>query len=175
MHREADSLGVDRGWIAVGGDSAGGNLSAVVCQARRDADLVQPALQMLIYPATEMARSFESHRRFARGFMLEEQTIDWFQASYLTDHQQVSHPRASPLVTAELAGLAPAHVLVAGFDPLRDEGEAYARGLMAAGVPCTLRSYESLVHGFISMGGLIDACRFAVDDVAEVLRRSAHG
>lgn len=167
----AGELHIDPSRIAVAGDSAGGNLSAVVCQLLHAAGEPGPSLQCLIYPATDLTRSAESHRTFAEGFYLTESLVDWFLANYLTDAAQEKDPRGSPLVTRELAGLPPAHVVVAGFDPLRDEGEAYAHALMAAGVPVTLRSYGSLIHGFVSMGGLIDAARYAVEDIAEVLRQ----
>jgi acetyl esterase len=113
----------------------------------------------------------ESHRTLARGFFLTESMIDWFLANYLTDPSQETDPRGSPLATRDLTGLPPAYVVVAGFDPLRDEGEAYAHALMAADVPVTLRSYGTLIHGFVTMGGLVDAARYALEDIAEVLRR----
>lgn len=170
----ADELGLDPARLAVAGDSAGGNLSAVVCQQLRDAAL-RPCFQLLIYPGTDMARSGDSHARFGDGFMLTSSLMDWFMANYLTVPEDERDPRASPLVTADLAGLPPAHVAVAGFDPLRDEGEAYARGLMAAGVPTSLRSYESLIHGFATMGGLFRSAGYAVTDFAHVLRAALHG
>jgi acetyl esterase len=171
VQEHAAELSVDPARVAVAGDSAGGNLSAVVCQAMRDRGGPAPSFQLLLYPAVDLTRSFDSHRRFAQGFFLTEPLMDWFLASYLTDPAQQKDPLGSPLVTRELAGLCPAHVVTAGFDPLRDEGEAYAKALMAAGVPTTLRCYESLLHGFASMGGLIEAAEHAIDDCAEVLRQ----
>lgn len=165
----ADELAIDPKRVGVGGDSAGGNLSAEVCLALRG-DGPSPAFQLLIYPATDMTRSMESHAHLGNGYLLERETIDWFLANYLVRHEDKTDPRASPLSVADLAGLPPAHVVTAGFDPLRDEGEAYAMALMAAGVPTTLRCYGSLVHGFANLGGLIDAARFAIDDMADVVR-----
>lgn len=165
----AASLRVDPARIAVAGDSAGGNLSAVVSQAMREAREPGPCFQLLIYPATDLSRSLDSHATFAEGFFLTESMMDWFLANYLNDKREEKDWRGSPLVTRDLAGLPPAHVVTAGFDPLRDEGEAYARALMEAGVPTTLRCYESLIHGFVSMGGLIDAAAHAVDDLGAVL------
>lgn len=173
VHANADAFDVDPDRIAVAGDSAGGNLSAVVCQQTRGGPT--PAFQCLIYPATEMTRSHTSHRTFAEGFYLTTPMIDYFLASYLTTPEEETDPRASPLVTAELTGLPPAHVVVAGFDPLRDEGEAYAEALMGAGVPTTFADYSSLIHGFANMGGLIDAARWAVEDIADALHRGLHG
>lgn len=166
----ADELVIDPARVGVGGDSAGGNLSAEVCLALRGDPAPSPAFQLLIYPATDMTRSMDSHRHLGSGYLLERETVDWFLANYLVRAEDKTDPRASPLSVADLSGLPPAHVVLAGFDPLRDEGEAYAMALMAAGVPTTLRCYGSLVHGFANMGGLIDAARFAIDDMADLLR-----
>lgn len=168
----AAALHLDPTRIAVGGDSAGGNLAAVVSQQMRLEGHPTPAWQLLIYPATDMTRSCESRRTFANGFLLVQSTMDWFHACYLTGPADTRDPRSSPLATRDLAGLPPAHVIVAGFDPLRDEGEAYAHALMAAGVPTTLRCYGSLIHGFYGMGGLLRSARWAMDDVARAARRA---
>lgn len=170
--RHAAELHVDPSRIAVGGDSAGGNLAAVVAREMRDAGHPMPAWQLLIYPATDLTRSCDSHRLFAEGFFLTEANMDWFLASYLTDPAEERDPRGSPLAARDLAGLPPAHVVVAGFDPLRDEGEAYAHALMEAGVPTTLRCYGSLVHGFYGMGGLVESARWAAGDIAAAARRA---
>nr|QRD81017.1 lipolytic protein [uncultured bacterium] len=166
----AGALGIDPERIAVAGDSAGGNLAAVVAQDARDRGLRPPAFQLLIYPATDMSRSAASHRTFAEGFLLTEAVIDWFFANYLTDPAQHRDPRCSPLLARDLSGLPPAHVVTAGFDPLRDEGEQYAEALRAAGVEATSRCYDTLIHGFVSMSGLIEAAARAVDDLGDVLR-----
>lgn len=166
----ADALRIDPRRVAVAGDSAGGNLSAVVCQQLRGRD-AQPCFQLLIYPSTDFTRSCDSHRTLGDRYILTTAMIDWFLANYLTDPAQERDLRCSPLHTADLSGLPPAHVVVAGFDPLRDEGEAYAEALRAAGVPTTSRCYDSLVHGFVSMGGIIDAAAHAIDDMGEILRQ----
>jgi acetyl esterase len=171
VHRNAQELGIDAARIAVAGDSAGGNLAAVVCQTMRAERQPMPSFQLLLYPAVDLTRSSESYRTFADGYLLTARTMDWFVASYLTDAAQELDPRGSPLMTRELSGLPPAHVTTAGFDPLRDEGEAYATGLMAAGVPTTARCYESLIHGYMGLGGLSDASAHALDDATQALRR----
>ncbi|MBN4049437.1 alpha/beta hydrolase [bacterium AH-315-N03] len=171
VYDNADELQIRRDRIAVGGDSAGGNLAAVVCQQMRNEAHPMPAFQLLIYPATDLTRSAESHSTFAEGYLLTRQMIDWFMANYLTEPSQERDPRGSPLVTADLAGLPPAYVAVAGFDPLRDEGEAYAQALMGAGVPTTLRCYGSMVHGFYGLCGLVPAARWAAEDFAAVTRQ----
>ena len=165
----APDLGADPQRLAVAGDSAGGNLAAVVAQQTRSL-ATPPIFQLLVYPATDLTRSMPSHRTFARGYLLEEETIRWFLEQYLSDPARDVHdPLGSPLATHDLRGVAPAYVVTAGFDPLRDEGEAYARELESAGVTVTLRCEEDLVHGFFSMGGVVDAARVAIDRAATAL------
>lgn len=163
--REAAALGIDPSRIAVCGDSAGGNLSAQVALARK------PALQVLVYPMTDATSSMESHRSNGRGFLLDQDGIDWFHEQYLVDPAQARDPRVSPLYAANVSGVAPAIMLVAGFDPLRDEGIAYAHKLREAGVRVDLRCEDSLVHGFWSMTGVVDAARRHVHELAGVIRR----
>ena len=170
--REAAALGIDPARIAVGGDSAGGNLAAVVCLALRDAGEPLPVFQLLIYPATDMRaagavagpqrRGLPAHRRHGR---LVPRTTTWPTAPR-------DDWRASPLLAARHDGLPPALVLTAGFDPLRDEGRQYADALSAAGVPCQYVCFERQVHGFLPMGRVIDEANTAVDLCAAVLRRA---
>jgi acetyl esterase len=154
VEENAAGLGWDPSRLAVGGDSAGGNLTAVICHRRRDAGRPQPALQLLIYPAMDLTRSLESHRLFARGYYLEKPVKDWFVANYLPSPELEPDPRASPLLAERFDGLAPALVVTAGFDLLRDEGEAYARRLREAGVEVTELHEPTLVHGFVNMAVL---------------------
>lgn len=168
----ASELGIDHTRIAVAGDSAGGNLAAVVALETRG-DAVAPAFQLLVYPCTDFTRAEQSHRTFRRGFLLEEETIDWFLNHYLEDPpRQERDPLASVLFREDLAGVAPAYVSVAGFDPLRDEGEKYAERLRAAGVPAELSCEGGLVHGFFSMGGTNDASRDAIERATYALKRA---
>lgn len=177
--REGDVLGVDRARVAVGGDSAGGNLSAVVAQLAHDAGLEarksggsspEPVFQLLIYPATDMTMSHPSHRTMGTGFFLEHETMIWFRDHYLNEPSEMRDPRASPLFRENLSGLAPAFVATAGFDPLRDEGKAYADKLAAAGVPVRHRCYRSLFHGFFSTSGTIEAAGVTLLEAAAALR-----
>jgi acetyl esterase len=169
LEGHAADLGVDPRRLAVGGDSAGGNLAAVVCHQRRDAGADQPALQLLIYAALDLTRSMPSHRLFAHGYYLEKPIKDWFVSNYLPSPELESDPRASPLFAERFDGLAPAVVVSAGFDPLRDEDDAYARRLREARVPVTELYEPTLVHGFLSMPRLA-APAAAIDRVAGSLR-----
>jgi acetyl esterase len=146
----ADRLGADRSRIAVGGDSAGGNLAAVVALAARDDEtLPGAAFQLLIYPAVDLAEKSASVTTFADGFLLTERGMDWYVDKYIPERARRSEPRASPLYATDLAGLPPAHVATALTDPLRDEGEAYAQRLREAGVAVAVQRHGQL-HGFFN-------------------------
>lgn len=142
-------FGADPARIAIGGDSAGGNLAAVVAQRCRDDAARPPALQLLLYPITDIGGEYRSRRLFAEGYFLTADNMDWFTANYL-DGSSVDRtdPRVSPLLAEDLSGLCPALVVTAGFDPLRDEGNRYAEALRAAGVAVDLRQHGTLIHAF---------------------------
>jgi len=167
----AQELGADPARIAVGGDSAGGNLAAALSQLAIREGTPAPALQLLLYPALDRTVDRASMERFAEGFFLTRADISWFHNHYTgASGVDRSDPRLSPLVCRELSGLPPALVITAGFDPLRDEGEAYATALQAVGTPVTLRRFDGFVHGFINMTGVSPACRAAVLEIASMLR-----
>jgi acetyl esterase len=157
----AERLGADPARLAVGGDSAGGNLSAVVAQRAARSGGPALALQLLFYPATDRAGSYPSLDLFADGFFLTRDEIDWFHRNYSLGVDPLD-PRLSPLRAADLSGQAPALVVTAGFDPLRDEGEAYAAALTEAGNLVRLRREGGLVHGFINMVDLSTVARTAL-------------
>lgn len=172
----ARALGADPERVAVGGDSAGGNLSAAVCLALRDERRTDPRapmprLQLLVYPATDLRRVSESHRTLGRGYVLDADLIGWFMDRYLRTADDASDWRASPLLAADHRDLPPAWIVVAGFDPLRDEGEAYAERLRASGVRVELVHENALIHGFLGMGGVLPRAREAVDGAARALVR----
>lgn len=160
----AAEIGVDANRIAVGGDSAGGNLAAVVAQLAKTEGAPKIVFQLLIYPVTQLAADAQtrSMRENAKGYFLEKESMDWFTKLYCPDARHRADARLSPLLCADLAGLPPAYVVTAGFDPLRDEGKAYADKLDAAGVAVTYVNYPGMVHGFFSMRSLIPKAREAV-------------
>ncbi|MDP6352972.1 MAG: alpha/beta hydrolase [Alphaproteobacteria bacterium] len=162
-------IGADPCRLAVGGDSAGATLAAVVSQSARDSGSPALHFQMLIYPATDMTLGAQSHTDLAEGYRLTRVMIEWFRAQYLGAAADATDPRASPGATVDLAGLPPALVITAGFDPLRDEGDDYARRLAAAGVPVEHRCYEGMIHGFFSMGGWLDGGREALNQASRAL------
>ncbi len=165
----ADALGLD-GRVAVGGDSAGGTLAAVCAIHARDIGLPLAA-QLLITPGTTAYADTESHKRFASGFLLEAEGIEWFFAHYI-DHAQRSDWRFAPLNADDLDGVAPACVILAECDPLVDEGIAYADRLRAAGVAVELELYRGLTHDFIKMGRVLDEAHHAQAACAAALRKA---
>jgi acetyl esterase len=137
-------------------------LSATVAQVTRGDGVAAPALQLLIYPVTDLSSKHPSYRLFADGFLLTEAEMDWYRGHYLPDESAARDPRASPLLARHVDDLAPAIVLTAGFDVLRDEGEAYARRLQAAGVATTLRRSPGLIHGLANVVGVSPSARRAM-------------
>ncbi len=168
--RDAVDLGADPTRLAVGGDSAGGNLAAVVAVLARDAGDPELRLQLLLYPGTHLDCQTESRSAYASGYLLSAEDLRWFHEQYVPDAAQRTDPRASPLLAEDLRGVAPACVLTAGFDPLRDEGRAYASCLAESGVPTSDLLYPGLVHGFLSFTGPVPAAQRALEDAASALR-----
>ncbi len=168
----AAELGIDATRLAVGGDSAGGNLAAVVAIALREAGDVPIRFQLLIYPATDQRRGWPSHTSNGQGYMLTADTMAYFHDHYINDPAQDLDWRASPLLHPDLSKLPPALVLTAGYDPLRDEALQYSHKLTQAGNRCTHILFERQIHGFITMGRVIDEANTAVQICAAELRRA---
>lgn len=166
----AAELGVDPARIAVAGDSAGGNMAGVVALRARDEPGPHLAMQLLIYPVTDSAEDPRSRFLFAEGFMLTKADMDLFEGHYAPPGTDTDDPRISILKAPDLSGLAPAFVATAGFDPLRDEGEAYAIRMREACVPVALKRYPGLVHGFVNHAYVSRSSRAAMLEVAGALR-----
>jgi len=167
---QARELDADPKRIAVAGDSAGGNLAAALCLLARDGGWPSPALQALIYPVTDAVGDQRSRELFADGFLLTRADMDWFEGHYLPPGTAEDDPRVSVLRAPDLAGLPPAFLITAGFDPLRDEGEAYAARLREAGVRVALRRHPGLIHGFANMTVVSSDARAAMHELVGALR-----
>jgi len=168
----AAGLGGDPKRIAVGGDSAGGNLAAVVSLLARDAGGPELAFELLVYPVTDHEFESASMQENATGYFLELESMRWFYNQYLHDERDGADWRFSPARATDLSGLPPAFVITAEFDPLRDQGEAYARRLEEAGCAVEARRYDGVFHGFFGMRELIDPAQEAFDDVTKALREA---
>jgi acetyl esterase len=166
----AESLAVDPSRMAVGGDSCGGNLATATALLARERGGPSLAFQVLIYPMLSPACDSASQREYGEGYLVTRADLLWFWRHYLPSAQAWHDPLASPLLAEDLARLPPALVVTAEYDPLRDEGEAYAERLRAAGVPVESRRYDGLIHACFQMGGVIDRSRSVLEDVAAALR-----
>lgn len=166
---EAIELGIDPARIVIAGDSAGGNLAAVAARLLRD-EARPPCLQWLICPNTDLTMASPSYTSCGDRFLLTRAAMEWFRGHYLKDAAEAYHANVSPLRADSLSGLAPALVYTAGFDPLRDEGHAYAERLSAAGVKTIHREFDSLIHGFVGMRGALQAAARALDEMVAGLR-----
>lgn len=166
----ASTLRIDPTRIAVGGDSAGGNLAAAVAIAARDGGGPQLRAQILVYPATDLAMTGNYYGRFTEGLALTDDVMRWFIDLYIPDKAQRTDWRASPLLAKSVKGLPPALVLTAGFDPLCAEGEAYVARLTAEGVPVTTAYYPGQIHGFLSNAKLLPRANNATDEIASALK-----
>jgi acetyl esterase len=164
--------GIDTRRLAVGGDSAGGNLATVVCIMARAQDGPPLSFQLMIYPATDLAADAPSHTTYADGYLLTRDSIRWFIDHYLRGRDDVSDWRASPSRARSLEGLPPALVITAGFDPLCDEGDGYAKRLHQAGVVVDHVRYGGMVHGFIGMGRLISTANRAIAHAGLSIRQA---
>jgi acetyl esterase len=170
--RHAKELGADPNRIAVGGDSAGGNLAAAAALKIRNEGGPGLAFQLLVYPVTDYDDNRPSLREYSEGYFLTAAAMKWFWGHYLRSPRDGYNPYASPLKAASFQGLPPAMVITAECDPIRDQGEAYAEKLRAADVPVTVKRYEGAIHGFLNMAGMIDGGKIAQADAARALREA---
>ena len=163
VHEHASELSIAPGRVGVMGDSAGGNLSAVLALEARRLSVPPPLAQGLVYPAVDLEFRFPSHHTVGSGFGLARTAMEWFRSQYVPSPDDWRSPRVAPICAGDLSGLAPALVVTAGFDPLRDEGKAYADALAAAGVAVRYRCYDDMVHGFFGMGILPEGMAIATE------------
>lgn len=168
----AARFGAPEGRAAIGGDSMGGNFSAIVCQDLKAAGEPQPVYQLLVYPAVDVASETPSMSLHAESWPLSRETMNWFMGHYMGPGDDPADPRLSPIRAADLSGLAPAVIATAGFDPLVDQGEAYARRLREAGVAVAYRRYDSLAHAFTAMTGAVPAADAACREIAGLVREA---
>ena len=164
-----ETIHVDTSKLAVAGDSAGGNLAAAVCLMAKDRGGPKISYQILFYPVTEHSFETPSYQENADGYFLTKESMVWFWNHYLQQEEDGKNPYASPLLAEDVSGLPPALVVTAEYDPLRDEGEAYAKKLLDAGVGVTLKRYEGLIHGFVWMSGALPQGVEAIELAAEEL------
>ena len=166
----ASEFGIDPNRIAVGGDSAGGNLATVVSHLSRDRGGPRLKFQLLIYPLVDFYDESPSMQQYSKDHFLTREGMAWFAKSYLPSREAGLEPSASPLNAADFRGLPPAMIITGECDPLRDQGETYARKLQAAGVPVALKRYEGMIHPFVQFAGVLDTAKLALKDAAEALR-----
>jgi acetyl esterase len=170
--KNASTFGGDGSRLAVMGDSAGGNLAAVCALLARDAGAPPIAMQVLVYPVVDCDLSTSSYRENGSGYLLTEADMRWFFSCYGRNGSDLTDWRISPLRAPDLGGVAPAIVITAEFDPLRDEGQEYARRLAAAGVPVEHYPYDGMIHAFFGLSAVFDASRDAMDRIGRDLRRA---
>jgi acetyl esterase len=171
----AGRFGAPTGAVAIGGDSMGGNFAAVICQELRRHGEPQPAFQLLIYPAVDVASETQSMTTYADAYPLSRALMSWFMGHYIGPDDDPADPKLSPLKAEDLAGLAPAVIATAGFDPLVDQGEAYAKRLQAAGVPIVYRCYDTLAHGYTAFTGVAPEADVACREIAGLVREAIEG
>jgi acetyl esterase len=171
VSKNADTIGGDPDRIIVAGDSAGGNLAIVVCLMSRDSNGPKIAYQVPIYPQTNMADlNTESYKRFGQGYYLTKPVIEKLIPFYIGDKKDPVNPYVSPLLASDFHNLPPALVITAEFDPLRDEGEAYAKKLLDAGIPVKSHRYSGVIHGFLSFGAILHQANDAINEIASTLQ-----
>ncbi len=171
----AEDFGAPTGHAAIGGDSMGGNFAAIVCQEMKRSAEPQPALLLLIYPCVDVASETQSMTTYGEAFPLSSATMDWFMGHYLGPDADPADPTLSPLREPDVSGLAPAVIVTAGFDPLVDQGEAYAKRLADAGSPVIYRCYDSLAHAFTAFTGAVPAADTACREIAGLVREGLEG
>ena len=163
---------IDRNRVAIGGDSAGGNLTAALSHRLRDEKAKMPVLQLLFYPSLDLTLAYESYKKFAKGYFLETERVAYCRDLYLRSPEDIQNPLASPLLAKDFKGLPPTHVVTAGYDPLQDEGKAYAEKLQASSIAATHHRYPDMIHAFLHFTGLVPEIEKVFDDVGQILQQT---
>jgi acetyl esterase len=166
----ATQLNGDPSRVAIGGDSAGGNLAAVVAQMARDREGPRLVFQLLIYPMTNFTADTPSLKENAEGYLMTAEDIKWFLKQYLNNEEEKKNPLASPMLVTDLSGLPPALIITAEYDPLRDDGELYGERLKEAAVPVTVSRYSGMIHAFVSMAMFLDQGKQAITEICAALQ-----
>jgi acetyl esterase len=172
VETNAPSLEIDANRLAVAGDSAGGNLAAAVSIAAKHKGAPKISYQLLIYPTLQMRPNTQSMKDFAEGYFLERKTMDWFYDQYLPSEADINDPRYSPLAASDLAGVPRAYIVTAGFDPLKDEGKAFADKLNRAGVAAVYVNYDGMIHGFFNMSAAVPSAKQAISAAASAVKEA---
>jgi acetyl esterase len=179
LAREATKMGLDVNRVAIGGDSAGGNLAAVACHFLRDgyvdAKSINPRLQLLVYPCTDQTSQRASHAKYGEGYFLDTASMSWFQHNYLPAESDRCDWRASPLLASNFANLPSALIMTAECDPLTDDARAYAEKLTGAGVAVRYSEYAGMIHGFVTMGRILPDAARAIEEMSSALRAAFDG
>jgi len=170
LKEHADDLQIDKNRIAIGGENSGGNIAAVLTHFVKEKGDLHFVLQVLIYPQTDYTFQSPSHKEFAKGFLLEEESLHWYADQYIPKGVDRKTPYLSPLWATDFTFLPPALIITAEYDPLRDEAEAYADKLKQAGIKVILHRYKEVTHGFFQMGGILNIAAQAMEEVAESLK-----
>ncbi|MBE4908953.1 alpha/beta hydrolase [Bacillus luteolus] len=171
VYDNAEALKVDPARLAVGGDSAGGNLAAAVTHLAKKDGFLKLCFQALLYPSTNFGIT-ESYSLFSEGYFLTKSAMSWFRDCYLNGTEDLTNPLAAPLLIDDKSDLPPALIITAGFDPLRDEGKAYAESLTEAGIEVEYKCYDGMIHGFISMFGVLHQGKLAVEHISNSLQNA---
>lgn len=169
--KNGHNYNMDTTRIGISGDSAGGNMTAITAQRLRSVSVVQPIFQLMLYPALDLSCSTQSYIDYATGFFLTTERVKYYVANYVRSPDDIPHPECSPLQQKDLSKLPPAHIVTAGFDPLKDEGQAYAKRLQEAGIPTTQKCYEGFIHAFLHMNDSAPAVEVALQEISAEIKK----
>lgn len=172
--RHGSKYNIDTTRLGIGGDSAGGNMTAITIQRLRESNIQKPIFQLLCYAALDLSCSTWSYKDYAEGFFLTTERVQYYVNGYINSSSEIENPLVSPLHQKDLSGIPKTHIITAGFDPLRGEGELYAQRLKEAGIPVTYKCYESMIHAFLHMNDSVPAVETALQELGGVLKEALY-